>query len=181
VDFAPYRPGATAVPIRQVTPPDGLYIHTYSDVPPWSPSGRFLAVTRIPFEHRHPRLGETADVCIVDLAERQIPAVYRTRGWCMHLGAHLHWGADDWTLMTVDVVVGQARGVVLDLERRQARVLGGPLSDRPRDGRFAVGTDLGRINPSQEGYGTPLRAWPALGEEGRGLPVWRTDIPDGTP
>ena len=61
------HPGACAT---VVTPPDGAYLHTFFDVPPISPSGRYLAVTRLPFQHRGPYPGDTAEVCVIDLAER---------------------------------------------------------------------------------------------------------------
>jgi len=155
--------GPTKVPVERVTPADGLYTHTYSDVCPFSPSGRFLAVTRIPFHDRHPRLGDEAEVRVVDLQERTIETVYRTWAWCIQLGAHLHWGPTDDLLLTNDVIGGEAIGVALDLAGREARPLAGPLYDTPRDGSWVVGTALDRINLSQLGYGAPLTAWPRTG------------------
>lgn len=61
-DFKPYRPGETLGNVYQVTPDDRFYIHTYYDVCPFSPSGRFLAVSKLSIQGRHPVLGETADV-----------------------------------------------------------------------------------------------------------------------
>ena len=65
----PYRPGAFAVPVRRVTPDDGFYLHTFYDICPWSPSQRYLACTRFPFQDREPKFGEEAQVCLVDMRD----------------------------------------------------------------------------------------------------------------
>ncbi len=62
-----YRPGKTVGKVLCVTPDDGFYLHTFYDVCPFSPSGRYLAVTRFPFQDRQPNPGDTADVCVVDI------------------------------------------------------------------------------------------------------------------
>ena len=43
--FRPYRPGKTFGKVESVTSDDGFYLHTFYDVCPFSPSGRYLAVT----------------------------------------------------------------------------------------------------------------------------------------
>ncbi|KKL61684.1 hypothetical protein LCGC14_2192860, partial [marine sediment metagenome] len=40
--------------VTAITGPDDAYMHTYYDVCPWSPSGRYLACLRLPFEDREP-------------------------------------------------------------------------------------------------------------------------------
>ena len=64
-DLKPYRPGKTMGKVHQVTPDDGFYINTYYDVCPFSPTGRFLAVSKLPFQGRYSELGETADICTI--------------------------------------------------------------------------------------------------------------------
>ncbi|MHC4122804.1 MAG: hypothetical protein ACYSSI_04460 [Planctomycetota bacterium] len=44
--FRPYRPWETFGKVTCVTPADGSYIHTFYDVCPFSPSHRYLAVTK---------------------------------------------------------------------------------------------------------------------------------------
>ncbi|MEZ5858231.1 MAG: hypothetical protein R3D28_04380 [Geminicoccaceae bacterium] len=147
------HPGACAT---VVTPPDGAYLHTFFDVPPISPSGRYLAVTRLPFQHRGPYPGDTAEVCVIDLAERTIETVYHTRGWALQLGANLHWhpGRDD-LLYCNDRIGGRGLGVVIDLSERRARPLGGPVYALCPRGRHAFGPALDLINATQAGYGVP--------------------------
>jgi hypothetical protein len=81
LSFRSYRQGETFGKVFSVTPDDGFYLQTFYDVCPFSPSGRYLAVTRLPFQNRQPNLGDTADVCIVDLESRTIETVYTTKGW----------------------------------------------------------------------------------------------------
>jgi hypothetical protein len=174
------HPGACAT---VVTPPDGAYLHTFFDVPPISPSGRYLAVTRLPFQHRGPYPGDTAEVCVIDLAERTIETVYHTRGWALQLGANLHWhpGRDD-LLYCNDRIGGRGLGVVIDLSERRARPLGGPVYSLCPRGRHAFGPALDLINATQAGYGVPDpflgRRRPTTGfatDEG----IWRTDLESG--
>ena len=105
--FEPYRPDSFAVPVTRVTPKDGFYVFTYFDVCPFSPSQRYLATTRLP-QDRVPVLGQTADVCVIDLQEQAIRTVYRTKSWGFQTGALLNWGATDQRLYTNDVIDGEA-------------------------------------------------------------------------
>ncbi len=91
-DFRPFRPGETAAPVMQVTPNDGYYVHTFYDVCPWSPSGRYLAVSRLPYQRQKPVWGDVAAVCIIDLERRAIRTVYETRAWSFQVGANVQWG-----------------------------------------------------------------------------------------
>jgi len=68
----PYRPGKTFGNVSCVTPGDGFYLHTFYDVCPFSPSQRYLAVTRFPFQNRQPNPGDTADICVIDLESHTI-------------------------------------------------------------------------------------------------------------
>ena len=53
--FQRYEGTKTAAPVTRVTPDDGFYVHTYYDVCPFSPSQRYLAATRLPYQERHRR------------------------------------------------------------------------------------------------------------------------------
>jgi hypothetical protein len=177
--FKPYRPDETMVPVIQVTPDDGYYIHTFYDVCPFSPSGRYLAVTRIPFQDRGPVLGETADVCIIDLEGESITTVYTTLGWGMQLGANLEWGLADRYLYTNDIIDGEAVCVRIDLEALETKAYVGPKYDLAPDESSVIGFPLDLINATQEGYGVPLsRFLPVGAATDQGL--WRTDLATNT-
>ncbi len=177
--FRRYRRGETVGEVMCVTPDDGFYLQTFYDVCPFSPSGRLLAVTRFPFQDRQPEVGETADVCVIDLEAETIETVYSTKGWGFQLGANLNWGRTDRHLYTNDIVGGQAVCVRLDLETGEAKAFCGPMYHLAPDESAAVGFPLDLINATQQGYGVPVdwRNLSALaetvsGDEG----IWKTDL-----
>jgi hypothetical protein len=103
--FPAYTAFAPRVPVYCVTPGNTGYLHRYYDSPPFSPSGRFIAVTRLPFEDRRPQPGDIAEIAVVDLVTGELRTVAETRGWDVQLGAQLQWGKDDRTLLFNDVEV----------------------------------------------------------------------------
>ena len=60
--FPAYLAHEPRVPVLCVTPSLAGCIHRYCDSSPFSPSGRFLAVTQLPREDRLPRPGDVARV-----------------------------------------------------------------------------------------------------------------------
>lgn len=185
-DFRPYRRGETLGPTHIVTPPGGYFVNTYYDVDPWSPSGRYLALTELPYQDAVTVLGDRAWVVVVDLARRRYRRVAATRMWGYQMGAILHWGAGDDELFAHDVAPdGRGVGVRIDLRRDRVTPLAGPLYDVDPAGRTGIGPNLERLNHTQYAYGTPTvradpSAFPALApgadpEEG----VWETDLDTG--
>jgi hypothetical protein len=182
-DFAAAEEGRCEVPVTRVTPDDDPYVFTYYDICPFSPSQRYLAAARLLSPDRPPKLGDPAEVCVVDLRDRTIEAVYATRCWGFQLGAHLHWGATDRILYTNDVIGGRAVAVRLDLETGEAKAFRGPAYHVAPDESCAIGFPLELLNVTQLGYGPPSedpgrhRTLPpgAARDEG----VWRTDLRTG--
>lgn len=179
--FRPYRPGKTLAPVLCITPDDGFYLHTFYNKCPWSPGKRFFAVTRLPYQQRKPRWGDTADVCIIDLEERTIRRVYQTRAWGFQLGANLQWGhGSDRYLFTNDVIDGQVHCVRLDLEQGTARVYAGAKYDLSPDDRTVISPQLLNMNKTQYGYAVPdpptgePRAFTREDLDNEGL--WQTDL-----
>ena len=123
---------------RRITPPDGYYIHTYYDVCPFSPSGRYLATTRLPYQDRVPVLGDTAEVCVIDLQEQTIQPVYVTKCWGFQTGSNCQWGAVDHHLYANDIFDGRAVCVRIDLATGDVRRYGGPLYSIAPDESAAV-------------------------------------------
>lgn len=155
-DFKPFREGRFPVPVVQVTPDDGFYIHTFYDVCPWSPSGKMLALTRLPYQGRKPVWGDTAGVCVVDLPNRRIREIYRTAAWSFQLGANVQWDSvSDRHLYTNDLINGEAVCVRIDLESEETRVFAGSKYDLAPDGRSAISPNLLNMNIHQYGYAVP--------------------------
>lgn len=158
VAFRSYRPDDSAIPLTCVTPPSGDFMHSFFDVCPLSPSGRLLAVTRLPFVWRYPAPGDLAEVCVIDLAQRTLRAVHRTDGWALQLGAHLHWHpTDDRFLFCNERGAGAGAAVRIDLETGELRRYGAPIYAMAPDGSHALSPALDLINASQQGYGVPER------------------------
>lgn len=181
VTFRSYRPGSTPCPITIVTPDDGCYFHTYYNVPPWSPSGRYLAVTKVPFQDHDPKYGERAHVSIIDLQERTIRTVYSTLAWGFQFGANLHWGLSDRYLYTNNIIGGEGVCVRLDLESGNHQIFAGCMTDLSPDESHVVGYPLDLLNKSQRGYGMPevpgkTPPLPPVGTIQATNGIWRTDL-----
>jgi len=182
--FPAYSEHSPVVPVHCVTPATPGAIHRFYDSPPFSPSGRYLAVTRLPFEDRLPRPGETAEILVVDLATGEHRKVADTRGWDTQLGAQLQWGADDRTLLFNDVDTRDWRphGVRLDPLGDARHRLDGTVYAVSPDGGHSASACLRRIVRTQRGYGVivPREHVP----ENRGAPandgIYVTDIASGT-
>lgn len=156
VEFRRYRPGKTLCPIACVTPDDGFYIHTFFDVCPWSPSQRYLACLRLPFQDRKPDWRDTADVCVIGLEERTIQTVYTTSAFAMQTGAHVQWGATDRHLYfndKSDKAGGHAVAIRLDWQSGKAEELAGPIYHIAPDESGIISFNLDLINHVQDGYG----------------------------
>ena len=181
--FPAYTDFAPRVPVHCVTPGGTGYIHRYYDSSPFSPSGRYVAVTRLPFEDRLPKPGDVAEIAIVDLETGELRTVAETRGWDVQLGAQLQWGADDRTLLYNDLETRDwmPYGVRLDPQTGEHRRLAGTVYSVSPDGRWTASPCLRRMAVTQRGYGVvvPRDQIP----ENRGAPdddgIWITDLESG--
>lgn len=181
--FPAYEDFGPSVPVHCVTPDGTGYIHRYYDSSPFSPSGRYFAVTRLPFEDRLPKPGDTAEICVVDLATGELRTVAETRGWDVQLGAQLQWGADDSTLLYNDLETRDwmPYGVRLDPLTGEHRRLAGTVYSVSPDGRWAASPCLRRMAVTQRGYGVVVPGDHV--PQNRGAPsddgIWLTDLESG--
>ena len=167
-------------PVYQLTPDDGNYQHTYFDVTPFSPSQRFLAVSKLPFENRMPVVGDLADICIIDTEEETIRTVYTTKSWGLQTGTNVSWGGTDRYVYANDIIDGTAVGVRIDIETGDVKAFCGPKYTVSPDDSCFVSFPLELFDFTQLGYGAP----PMKAGEFKTLPpgasktegIWRTDI-----
>jgi len=158
--FPRYTQHDPLVPVWCVTPGEqaerGRAIHRFFDTSPISPSGRYLAVTRLGSECDYPGPGDTAQVCVIDLHTGEDRVVAETAGWEPQLGANVNWGASDRELIfqDVDTDTWTPRIVVIDPESgaRQHIPAAGVYHVSP-DGKLACGTDPAAMRRTQSGYG----------------------------
>lgn len=153
--FPRYTEYDTPVPVYCLTQDRGPVIHRFFDSSPISPSGRYLAVTRFPFEDRSPQPGDTAEVVLMDLETQAEIVVATTRGWGSQLGAQVQWGATDEELYfnDLDTKTWQPFGLQYNPSNGQTRRLEGTVYHVSPDGRLAVSPCLLRTGRTQLGYG----------------------------
>lgn len=158
--FPRYARFDPAVPVHCVSPGEGRTIHRFFDTSPFSPSGRYLAVTRLPYEDHAPCPGDEAEVVLVDLETGDERVVARTRGWDTQLGAGVQWGSSDGELLynDVDTDTWRAHGVVLDPFTLERRALRGSVYMASPDGTAAISPSLERTGLTQAGYGVLVPA-----------------------
>lgn len=169
--FPRYTGFEPSVPVWCVTPNRGMVIHRFFDTSPFSPSGRYLALTRLPREDRYPRAGDVAEVILIDLETGEERTVAETIGWDTQLGAQVQWGADDTQLFFNDVDPKRWRpfGVRLDPLSGEKRELQGTVYMISPDGKWSASCCLSRIGVTQAGYGVILP--PERVPSNRGAPV----------
>jgi hypothetical protein len=182
--FPAYEQFGPCVPVWCVTPGETGCIHRYYDSSPFSPTGRYLAVTRLPFEDRAPRPGDVAHIVVIDLRTGTSRTVAETRGWDVQLGAQLQWGADDDTLLYNDVELRDWMpfGVRHDLGTGEVRRLGGTVYSVSPDGRLAASPCLRRMAVTQRGYGVvvPKHEIPVNRDASDTDGIWITDLQSGS-
>src|SRR5688572_9154677 len=81
--------GAADIPIRKIA--SGKIIHRFHDTSPISPSGKYIALFRIPFEDHYPEAGDAGEVVLINIATGKETIVERSFGWEMQVGANVQW------------------------------------------------------------------------------------------
>lgn len=182
-DFQTLQVEGQLAPVSRVTPEDNNFVQTYFDVTPFSPSGRFLAVSKVPFQDHLPTLGDAAEVCVIDLKEQTIQTVFTTRTWGFQTGTNVQWGGSDRYIYTNDLIDGKAVIIRVDLENGDTRAYSRSMYNVSRDGMYGIGFPLELLNVTQQGYGMPsaeVHNPPSLSVEASETEgVWRTHLESG--
>jgi hypothetical protein len=130
-------------------------IHRFFDTSPLSPSGKYLALFRMPYEGRSPQPGDTGDIILVNVKTGKEKVVAQSRGWEAQLGANVQWGASDKELLfnDVDTASWKAFCVVLNPLTGARRKLGSTIFMASNDGKRIATYDLIKSRYAQVGYG----------------------------
>lgn len=156
--FPRYTEFDPIVPVWCVTPNEGGCMHRFFDTSPISPTGRFLAVFRLPFENRQPLPGETGKVCVIDLKTGEERVVAETCGWEPQLGANINWGGSDNELFFNDVDTSKWKPFAWKLNpvtgKRQK--MEGTVYHASTNGRYLISADLTKMQITQPGYGVRI-------------------------
>lgn len=150
------EPPTADVPIRKVA--SGKIIHRFHDTSPISPSGRYIALFRIPFEDRYPEPGEPGEVVLVDLSTGKESVVGKSYGWEMQVGANVQWGASDHELFynQVNINTWKSYTVLHDPVRHQSRKWEGATFMVTPDGKKTASHNMVNSVYAQSGYGVIL-------------------------
>ncbi|WP_414661482.1 hypothetical protein [Horticoccus sp. 23ND18S-11] len=133
-------------------------IHRFFDTSPISPSGRYVALFRLPNEVRTPQPGESGDVVLVDLETAQERVVAQSRGWETQMGANVQWGATDADLFfnDVDPATWTPFAVQLNPVTGAKRRIECTVFTVSPDGKFLTSYNLITSRRIQVGYGVVL-------------------------
>ena len=158
--FPRYERFDPAVPVWCVTPRLDRVIHRFHLSSPFSPSGRYLGLTRLSREDRPPDPGESADVVLVDLQTGEQKLIAQTAGWDTQPGAQVQWGATDRELFfnDVDPATWVPFGVKMDPITGRRMTPGHTVYAVSPDGRWVASSCLRRIGQTQAGYGVIVPA-----------------------
>lgn len=153
--FRRYTDHTPLVPVWCVTPDAGRSIHRFFDTSPFSPSGRYMAVLRMPQEERLPQPGETAEIVLIDLQTGEERVVADTRGWEPQMGANINWGTEDTSLYFNDVDTENWKPFCVRLNplTGEARKLDGTIYRISPDGKHIISSCMKRMRRTQYGYG----------------------------
>ena len=146
------------IPVWIVTPATSSCIHRFFDSSPFSPSGKYIAVTCLSpgySEYSALPLSEPvpSHVVVYDIWNQSVVANITTFGWDSQVGAHAQWGKDDAHLLFNDITNNNPRGVVYNIYTKRTRMLNNTIYHVSNDGNFAVTSSLAKIRFTQLGYG----------------------------
>ena len=153
--FPKYERFDPQVPVWCVTPNEGRVIHRFFDSSPFSPSGRYLALFRLPYEDRLPAPGDVGQVLLVDLQTGEERVVDESCGWEPQLGAHVQWGKDDTELFFNDVNTHtwEPHGIKLNPLTGNRKKLDGCIYKVSPDGKKVISANTKCMRRTQAGYG----------------------------
>ena len=144
----------TVMPVPRLVGQDGM-IHRFFDTSPISPSGRYIALFKLPYEDKAPRAGDAGKVVVLRLSDLTPVAQVLTLGWEMQLGANVQWGSTDESLFynDVDTVTWEAYAVEFNFKTGRKRRLGGTVFMVSPDGKRLASHNLYKSRFAQVGYG----------------------------
>ena len=136
----------------------GRTIHRFFDTSPLSPSGKYLALFRFPYEDHSPKPGDAGEVILVDINTKKERVVAQSRGWEMQLGAQVQWGKNDNELYfnDVDTTTWKAFAVKLNPLTGVSKRMEGTVFMVSPDGNQLASHNLINSRYAQIGYGVMI-------------------------
>ncbi len=130
-------------------------IHRFFDTSPISPSGKYAALFRLPYENAKPKAGDAGEVVVVELPSMREVFSTKTRGWETQMGANVQWGNSDDAIFYNDVDTSDWSefAVRLNFKTGQKTRLNGTVFMVSPDGKKLVSHNLRKSRFAQVGYG----------------------------
>ncbi len=178
--YTDYNP---QVPVWCLTNGNGCYTHRFFDTVPISPSGKYLAVLDLPYEDKPAKVGDSANVVVINLLTGEEKIVAQTYGWETQLGANINWGEDDTKLIfnDVDINTYEDFAVCLNFKTGEKKRLGHSIYHVSHDGKTGVCSNMTSMRKSQFGYGVMVPdeklKYNTIFTEDDG--IWTVDIESG--
>jgi hypothetical protein len=184
--FPPYHGGDTKQlsPSWILTSPDVSTVHRFFDTSPFSPSGRYVGVTRMSIkENRDVYIGDTAEIVVMDLFTGKSSVCANTTAWDSQVGAHVQWGKNDNELfynVIRNTSTGLApKGIILNMFTNAHRELDCPVYQVSPSGLYSASPDLTTIKYTQLGYGVFVPHTQASTDASKTKGLYLTDLTTG--
>jgi len=144
-------------PVWRITNGNYSTIHRFFDSSPFSPSGRYIGLTRFPSSFGS---WDSSKIVIVDLLTGDEKVLGSTRAWGSQLGAQVQWGSSDNAIL-YNVIIKQKeievpRGIILDIKTNITRILECPVYHVSSNGLYALAPSMTEMHRTQLGYGIKL-------------------------
>jgi len=142
-------------PVKSVTNGPGYYFFGYFGINPWSASEKYLLCLQVPFQDRLPAVGDSAQVCLVELASGKIIPLGKTAAWNFQQGAMLYWmpTSPDTLIIYNDRREHRFISVICNIYSGERRELPLPISALSHSGKYAASLDFTRNYNMRPGYG----------------------------
>ncbi len=127
------------------------YYHTCS----WSASGRYLMCLETDVFDHNPTENETATLGLIDMKTEEFKPLVKTHAWNFQQGTMQHWLgiAPDSKIIYNNRRDDKFVSVILDINTKEERIVGRPVSAVANNGRTAVSLNFARIHITRPGYG----------------------------
>ena len=146
---------ATCADVPVYVVPSTRTLHRFFDTSPISPSGRYLALFRMPYEDHSARPGDAGEVVLFDLRSSKEQIVASSTGWEFQVGANVQWGLSDEELYfnSVDSRTWKAFAVAMNPLSGLQRKLDGTVFMASPAGGWIASHNLVKSRRVLPGYG----------------------------
>ena len=168
------------------------HIHRFFDSSPFSPSGRYLAVSRF---NNGSDFKSKLSIIIIDLLKGKEIEVTTTHAWGSQMGAHIQWGGNDQQLLfnairktnknknnkSNEYEIEVPYGISYNIFTKESKDLECPIYHVSSSGKFAASPCMTKLHHMQLGYGITVNG--TLSEKNHGVPtnqgLFITDLSTG--